>query len=278
MTLVIGASGTLGRILVPELLARGEQVRVLTRDRSRIAEDRVEVVVGDVRDIAAVEEAMRGCEVVVLAAHGFVGPRGISPETIDRDANIAAIGRAAAAGVRHIVLVSAYGAGPQHPMSLHRAKFAAERALSASAVSWTIIRPAPFLETWTGIIGAHVDDRHQALVFGSGTNPIDFVRAAAVADAIAEAVSEHPRRNRELDVTPRLARTFTEIAEEAVARASTPARIRHVPLGMLRLLSHAAKPFSPSFARQAHAAVVMNTTDMTVSDRCAPSTAGKILG
>jgi uncharacterized protein YbjT (DUF2867 family) len=265
MILVVGASGTLGRVLVAELVARGEHVRALTRDQSRITASDVEVAVADFRDTDAVERAMNGCDVVVLAANGLVGARGISPETIDRDANIAAIARASAAGVQHVVLLSAYGAGPRHPMSLHRAKFAAERALKASGLTWTIIRPTPFLETWTGIIGAHVEDRHQAVVFGRGVNPIDFVPVAAVADAIAEAVAERPHRDRERDLTGRQTRTFTALAEDAVAASAVPAGIRHIPLGMLRLLAHAAKPFSPAFARRAQAVVVMNTTDMTAA-------------
>ncbi|NEN05948.1 NAD(P)H-binding protein [Diaminobutyricibacter tongyongensis] len=273
MILVTGASGTLGRTLVADLVARGEQVRVLTRDASRVPADGVEVVVADLRDTPAVERAMNGCEVVVLAAHGFVGPRGISPETIDRDANIAAIGRAAEAGVRHIVLVSAYGASADHPMSLHRAKFAAERALKATNLTWTIIRPTPFLETWTGIVGAHVGDRHQAIVFGPGANLIDFVPVAVVADAITAAIGEHPHRNREFDVTGGRCQSFTGLAEAAVAASPMATGIRHVPLGMLRMLARAAKPFAPAFARQARAAVVMNTTDMTARRVSAPTPA-----
>ena len=271
MILVVGASGTLGRVLVPALVARGEQVRVLTRDPSRISADGVEVVVADFRDTPAVEQAMNGCDIVVLAAHGLVGPRGISPGTIDRDANIAAIRRASAAGVRHIVLVSAHGASAQHPLSLHRAKFAAECALKECGLTWTIVRPTPFLETWTGIIGAHVGDRRQAVVFGPGVNPIDFVPVAVVADTIVEAIGEHPRRSRERDVTGGRNRTFTDLADDAVAASATPASIRHIPLGMLRLLAHAARPFSPSFARRARVAVVMNTTDMTVASDAASS-------
>ena len=265
MILVVGASGTLGRVLVAGLIDRGEQVRALTRDSSHVHTPGVSVAVADFRDAAAVELAMKGCDVVVLAAHGFVGGRGNSPETIDRSANIAAIGRAKAAGVRHVVLVSAYGADPRHPMSLHRAKFAAEVALKASGLTWTIVRPTPFLETWAGVIGAHVEDRHQVVVFGKGVNPIDFVRVADVAAAISEAVGEHPPGNRESNVTGGQNRTFTTLAEEAVAASATPVSIRHIPLGALRLLAHAAKPFSPSFARQAQAAVVMNTTDMTAA-------------
>ena len=276
MILVVGASGTLGRVLVADLVDRGEQVRVLTRDASRITAPGVEVVVADFRDTAAVERAMHGCDVVVLAAHGFVGPRGISPETIDREANIAAIERAAVAGVSHVVLVSAYGAGPHHPMSLHRAKYAAERALKTSAlkvggITWTIIRPTPFLETWTEVVGAHIEDRHQAVVFGRGANPIDFVPVAAVADTITAAIAEHPRRSGEHDVTGGHCRTFTELADDVIATSAAPATIRRIPLAMLRLLSVAARPFSPAFARRSQAAFVMNTTDMTAPG--APPTA-----
>ena len=42
-----------------------------------------------------------------------------------------------------------------------------------------------------------------------------------------------------------------------------PGRIKHIPLPVLRAMAILARPFSPMFARQAGAAVVMNTTDMT---------------
>ncbi len=57
--------------------------------------------------------------------------------------------------------------------------------------------------------------------------------------------------------------TFTEIAERMLARSGKLGKIKRVPLPMLRMMSVLARPISPMFARQAHAAVVMNTTDMT---------------
>ncbi|HZD71460.1 MAG TPA: hypothetical protein VFA45_21885 [Actinomycetes bacterium] len=57
-----------------------------------------------------------------------------SPEAIDRDANLALVQAAAAAGVQHLALVSVLGAAPDHPMSLHRAKDAAEQTLRAMSV------------------------------------------------------------------------------------------------------------------------------------------------
>jgi uncharacterized protein YbjT (DUF2867 family) len=207
---------------------------------------------------------VRGCQTVVSAVHGFVGPGKPSPESIDRDANLALIQAAATAGVQHLVLVSVLGAAPDHPMSLHRAKHAAEQALQASGTQWTIIRPAAYLETWIAIIGAKLADTGQALVFGPGRNPINFVSADDVAAVVDLAVHDQSLRGQILEVAGPENLTFTQLAERLITASGKPGRTRHIPLLMLRAMSVLARPVAPVFARQAQAAVVMNTTDMTV--------------
>jgi dihydroflavonol-4-reductase len=72
MTLVTGGAGFIGTHLVRLLLDRGESVRVLERPGARVEHlprGRIELVNGDIRDRAAVREAVRGCrEVYHLAA------------------------------------------------------------------------------------------------------------------------------------------------------------------------------------------------------------------
>jgi uncharacterized protein YbjT (DUF2867 family) len=266
MILVAGGTGTLGTQVVRRLSDRGLDVRVLTREPTRAAHlpGTVQTLTGDLRDPAAVAAAVRGCATVISAVHGFVGPGKPSPEAIDRDANRALIQAAAAAGVRHLVLVSVQGAAPDHPMSLARAKHAAEQALQASGVQWTIIRPAAYLETWLAIIGAKLADKGQALVFGPGRNPINFVSADDVAAVVDLAVHDQSLRGELLEVAGPENLTFTQIAERLITASGTPGRTRHIPLPMLRAMSVLARPVSPVFARQAQAAVLMNTTDMTV--------------
>jgi uncharacterized protein YbjT (DUF2867 family) len=265
MILVAGGTGTLGTQLVRLLTERGRPVRVLTRDPARAAQllGTVETLTGDVRDPATVAAAVAGCTTVVSAVHGFAGPGRPSPESVDRDGNRALIQAAAAAGAEHVVLVSVLDAAPDHPMSLHRAKFAAEQALRTSGLAWTIVRPAAYLETWVGIIGAKLPGNGPALVFGPGRNPIPFVSARDVAAVIDLAVHDPSLRGQVLEVAGPEQLTFTQLAGRLVAATGRPGRVRHIPLPMLRAMSVLARPFAPVFARQAQAAVVMNTTDMT---------------
>lgn len=76
--LVSGASGTIGRRLVPALVAAGHQVRAMARSSAAAqtgAAADVEPVHGDVTDPASPGAAVRGCEVVIRAA----GRMGASP-------------------------------------------------------------------------------------------------------------------------------------------------------------------------------------------------------
>ena len=108
----------------------------------------VEIVTGDVRTATDVAAAVSGCTTMISAVHGFIGWGNPSPEAIDRDGNRVLMGATAEAGVAHLVLMSVRGASPEHPTALHRAKYAAEQALQASGLRFTIIRATAFLETW----------------------------------------------------------------------------------------------------------------------------------
>jgi NADH dehydrogenase len=268
MILVAGGTGILGTLVVRELLARGERVRVLTRDLARASSlpAEVERVTGDVRVEADRARAVAGCRTVVSAIHGFAGPGAPSPETIDRDANIGLIHAASTARVEHFVLLSVQGAAADHPMTLHRAKHAAEHALRASGLPFTIIRPTAFLETWLRVIGAGKSDGSaRPLVFGPGRAPINFVSTRDVAALVARAVTEPALRGQTIEIGGPQNLSMTDLAERLIAAGRNRAPIKRIPLPMLRVMSVVARPFSPVFARQAAAAVVMNTRDMTFS-------------
>ncbi|MDR7420627.1 MAG: NAD-dependent epimerase/dehydratase family protein [Armatimonadota bacterium] len=105
---VTGASGFLGRRLTERLLQRGEAVRILVRRPQKCpvgSDPRVEVVVGDLGDSAAVEAAVRGAEVVYhvgAAMHGGWAEHGRG--TIGGTTNV--VESCLAHGVHRLVYVS----------------------------------------------------------------------------------------------------------------------------------------------------------------------------
>jgi NADH dehydrogenase len=265
MILIAGATGTLGKFLIPGLVNRGLDVRLLTRDAShasQFAGNHVEIVEGDVRDARAVERAMSGADTVVSAITGFAGKPPESPQTVDRDGNLNLIRAAAASGAPHFVLLSVAGVAPDHPMELFRMKWAAEQELFKSGLDWSVVRPSAYMETWVGILAAPLLGGGKAMVFGRGTNPINFVSAADVARAVEQAIAAK-KTGTIIEVSGPDDLGMKDIVDTFKSVTGATGGTRRIPRPMLRIMSVAARPFNPVLARQSAAAVLMDTRDFT---------------
>ena len=94
LSLVTGGAGFIGSNMVRFLLAKGHEVRVLdnfeTGKKENLAEltDQIELITGDIRDTAIVQNAVAGAEVVYhLAALGSV-PRSVEDPATSHDVNV----------------------------------------------------------------------------------------------------------------------------------------------------------------------------------------------
>jgi NADH dehydrogenase len=223
----------------------------------------VEVVRGDVRDPRSIARALQGADTVISAVHGFAGPGGGSPATVDRAGNANLIGAATRAGATFI-LVSVAGAAPDHPIGLFRAKYAAEDILRASGIGWTIVRATAFMQTWATIMSRMLEASGKIVVFGRGDNPVNFVSATDVAALIDRAVTDPGLRGQVLELGGPDNLTFNQVAtivQESTGRSGT---VRHIPRPALHTLAWLAAGIKPGLARQARAALVMDTLDMTL--------------
>jgi NADH dehydrogenase len=176
-------------------------------------------------------------------------------------AHLAAAARAA--GVSHVVMMSIFGARPDHPLELFRAKYVGEQALKASGLSATILRPTAFMELWLSILTAPLAQKRQALVFGQGDNPINMVSVDDVARFVLLGLRDPLARGETIEVGGPQNLSLNQIVALVEHETGASVRTQRIPLPMLRMMSVLARPVNPSFARRAEMSAYMDTHDMT---------------
>jgi uncharacterized protein YbjT (DUF2867 family) len=262
---VAGGTGTLGRHLVERLTGHGIRVRILARDAGQarsMESELIEVVPGDVRDTAALQAGVQGCDAVVSAFTAFGRPQGGDLRSADLQGNINLIRSAETAGSSQFVLVSVHGAAPDSPLELGRVKYQVEQVLQASRIGWTIIRPTPSMELYVTLLAAPLLEHHKARVFGRGDNPINFVSQRDVAAFIELALTDNRLLGQAIDVGGPENLSVNQLVHRFEELTGASGSEQHIPLPMLRAMSVVMRPFSSTLARQAKAAVLMDTTHM----------------
>jgi uncharacterized protein YbjT (DUF2867 family) len=265
MILIVGASSDLGRATARRLLAAGERVRTMGRAPEKLADlaaAGADVVRGDLCDPASLARACAGVAGVLAAAAAFESAGGNVPAAVDDLGNRALIDAACAAGVRRFVLISIHDASATHPIDIFRAKYRAEEYLRASGLSYTILRPAALLEKFVALTGDMIQKSGKALLFGRGVNPIGFVAVEDVATLAVLALTSDALRVRRIEVWGPEPVTFIQIAQAVDRALGRHSPQRHIPRALLRLLSVAARPFSPRLARMAASGYLMDTGDL----------------
>jgi uncharacterized protein YbjT (DUF2867 family) len=136
--LVTGGTGTLGRRLVPRLLAAGSDVRVLSRRPRRDGDPAgVDWAVGDLHAGSGLADAVRGAAVIVHCASDFRRPRRDLPAARNL------IAAASAQGSPHLVYMSIVGVD-RLPTGYYQVKLEIERLVENSGLPWTILRATQF--------------------------------------------------------------------------------------------------------------------------------------
>ncbi|MBP7691181.1 MAG: NAD-dependent epimerase/dehydratase family protein [Anaerolineales bacterium] len=167
---VTGATGFLGRHLVPQLIAAGYHLRVLVRETSdthHLRHPQVEVVIGDVLESEAVRAAAAGCRLAVHAAglFRFWGPAAdFERVNVQGTANVVeAILRQPIRKFVHVSTIAVVGEHPadavidetvkcQPADAYQRSKLDAENLVrmfaKAASLPAVILRPGAFYGPW----------------------------------------------------------------------------------------------------------------------------------
>ncbi len=158
--LIAGGSGFIGSNLVEEVLERGHDVTVLSRnpDEGDLPAD-VEIAMGDVSAYDSIAGTVAEHDAVVnlvSLSPLFDTPSGLTHERVHLDGTKNLVRAAEDGGVERFIQMSGLGVDPDAPTAYLRAKGRAEEVVRASNLGWTIFRPS--------------------VVFGDGAEFVNFTK------------------------------------------------------------------------------------------------------
>lgn len=210
MILISGASGNAGGAVLQAALASGLPVRATYRDQHDAAKAPagVTAAIADFGDRESLLRALDGIERVYLVC----GP---IPQLVELESNM--IDACRAAGVRHVVLNSALGAG-RFPKSFPSWHTQVEAKLQASGLGYTILRPNGFMQNIVAYNAESIRTDH-AFYAAMGDARISLVDVRDVG-AVAAAILGEPG--------PHNGKTYELNGPHAVTNAEIAARISRI--------------------------------------------------
>ena len=233
--LVIGGSGFIGREIVRGLVHAGHAVRVLSRHSSL---PEVETVKGDVRDGKALRSASMDCEAILYLA-GIIAE--VGPQTYERvhhQGVLHALAAAHAVGVRRWIQMSALGTRESARARYHQTKWAAEEAVRASGLDWTIFRPSVVFGPGDGFIRFFERMSRWSPVLpliGGGGMLFQPVAVGDVARCFVEGLTSPAAIGRTYDVCGRERWTLRSMLEEILQVTGRRRLLLNVPWGLAQV-------------------------------------------
>ena len=249
---VTGGTGFVGRAVVQALRAEGCAVRCLVRrgsERDLRGVGAIERIEGDVMSRQSLDHAMDGCDAVIhlvgiIREHPAIG---ITFERVHTQGTMNVLEAAAAVGARRYVHMSALGTRSGARSRYHQTKWAAEEAVRASPVPWTIFRPSIIYGRGDGFVSvlAHMLERLPIVpIIGAGRRRLQPVPVAHVAQGFVRALSVDASVKHTYDVGGPEPVTMVDLIDRVAAAMGRRRPIKaHVPLGLVRTVTRALYRF-----------------------------------
>jgi uncharacterized protein YbjT (DUF2867 family) len=189
MITVMGATGNTGRVIAEQLLAKGEKVRALARDKEKakgLAAKGAEILTGNADDAAFLTAAFKGAD----AVYTLLPPNAAALDfSAVQDAVGAATARAVKdSGVKKVVLLSSIGADQPAGTGPVTGLYRQEKRLRELGVDTLVLRPAYFMENFGGNLGMI---KHQG-INGGAIGPdvkMQIIATQDIADVASKALA-----------------------------------------------------------------------------------------
>jgi uncharacterized protein YbjT (DUF2867 family) len=226
MILVTGATGNNGTEIVKRLVEAGAPVRAMVRDRGRagaVALPNVEVVEGDFDRPETLLGALAGVERAFLLTN--------SSERAEAQ-QVGFVDAARRSGVSHVVKLSQLGAEAGSPVRFLRYHAAAEAALRASGIAYTLLRPNLYMQ---GLLNFRSTIASQGAFYAAaGDARVSAVDVRDIAAAAVAALTGPGHEGKTYELTGPRALTHAEMAEHLSEALGRPVAFVDIPPEAMR--------------------------------------------
>lgn len=208
MIAITGANGHLGRATIKCLLKKmnSKNIIAIVREPVKIqdlAGTGIIIRTADYEDPAALNDALKGADILLQISTTSMGEQGIRQE-------LNVVEAAKQQGIDYIVYTS--GLKPSdgaHFLAVQQC-LKTEEAIVNSGIDYTFLRNSLYMETIPLFIGNALEDGN--IYFSAGKGKVSFVAREDIAEAVCTVLTENGHRNKLYEITGNAAFNFEEIA------------------------------------------------------------------
>lgn len=234
--LVTGGTGFVGAEITRRLIAKGVEVRCLSRRRQSVVAGSIPVS-ASLFDSGALERAVRGCDAVIHLVGIISEIRDQTFERVHVEGTRRVLAASRATGVRRIVHMSAMGARETAVARYLQTKWAAEELVRHSGMDWTLLRPSLIYGPGDGVVSLFEKlSRFSPVVpvMGSGRSLLQPVAVEDVARLFVDSLSRKPVFRRTLEVGGPDRISFNHLVEGILVRLHRRRWVWHLPMALAR--------------------------------------------
>lgn len=230
MICITGAGGTVGSEVVRQLHEAKVAFRAAYHSQAKAdsaSAQGVDAVLVDFNDPDSLRASLEGCDKLFLLGANVPN---------QAELEIRAVETAKAAGVTHVVKLSAMGA-EEGDFAFARIHREIEKTIEASGLAWTFLRPNGFMQN-TATFQASSIRNMSAFHTAAGDGRISFVDVRDIAAVAVKTLTESGHERKAYDITGPEALNYDDVAaelSEALGRKITHIRLTPTDLksGML---------------------------------------------